>query len=276
MAETFDPLQTEGLVWRNPAEAEAKLARFRKAGAALMHAVWDWDGTVVPGTSSSWHVMRDALPKPLQKQHTALYRHYHDLQQRGELTSALEREWSARALKLHVNNSTPVSRLEEKASAIQPRAGAHAAFDALVQAGVPSVVLSAGVKDTIDMMARAHKIPTSIVLATELIIEDGIVCGWRPGSMIDSRTKQEMGHPELSTLRASRPNAILFGDQPHDADMFGGDGLRIRVDGQHTVASQPWEAYLAKSWEAGYDAVTTRDDLVAVAGLNRWLVSQPE
>ena len=272
MSKSFHPLTSEGFVWRNAQEAGEKLRRFKEAGAQLLHFVWDWDDTVVFGQGSTWHVMRDALPPQLKAEHKKLYLHYKGLQDQGQLTGPLEREWSARALTLHVVNRTTLSSISREAKKVRVREGATLAFRVCEEAEVPTVVLSAGVKDVIDAVAIEHHIHPTTVVATELAKERRRVVGWHPDTMVDATTKREMGHPELSLLRDLRPNAVLYGDQPHDARMFDNEGLRIRVDGVHTIGTVAWEAYLAESWDANYDGIIIRDDLMAAASLNHWLI----
>ena len=268
----FNPLLSSGFVWKNQTLVAEKLNRYKQGGKQLLHVVWDWDGTVVPEPGSAWHTMRDSLPPEMQQQHRALYHHYHTLEVEGQLSGELGREWSSKALDLHVKNHTAMSTIEQIAMRVEPRPGAKPAFEICEQAGVPMVVLSAGIKNIIEFVARAHGMHPSTVLGTELILKDGKVAGWDKDSMIVSQNKQEKGHPELSVLRKQHPHALLFGNSAHDAAMFDGEGLRIRVDGHSKVDTDDWQEYLKESWQAGYDGVTIHDDLLAVAELNKWLM----
>lgn len=287
MGKNFDPLTSDGFVWRDPEKAAKILWRFKEAGSQLLHVVSDWDGTITPETGTTWHVMRNALPPDAQQQHRRMYAHYKGLQDAGKLTSALEREWSNQALALHVENRTPLADIRREAAKVKVRPGAWAVFNACEEAEVPSVVLSAGVGDVITAVARRRNIRPTRVVATELERHRGRVAGWRPDTMVDSGTKMEMGHPDLSVLRELRPHAVLLGDQPHDARMIDHRrrGLRIRVDGAHAIYAgsidrdhdpSAWQQYLDESWAAGYHGVSVHDNLLAVAALTRWLIGDPE
>lgn len=266
------PVKSSAFIWRDSSSAKAKLDRFKHSGNHNVHLVWDWDGTIVEEVGTTWHALRDALPTELQKQHRELYYTYKPLEDRGELTKELEYKWILQALSLQVKNSTAMEDLLRTATKVRVRMGADQAFAVCEELGVPTLILSSGIKDIIAMISQNHGIKPTDILATELTWIDGKVSGWNETTIIMAKTKREKGHPQLSKLRKQRPHAILFGNRPHDAFMFEGDGLRIRVDGHLTIGTSNWESYLDESWSAGYDGVTIEDDLVAVAELNAWLL----
>jgi phosphoserine phosphatase len=273
MKKRFDPLTAKGLVWRDQAAAKKILSRYRKEGKELLHFVWDWDGTLVPTHGFSWQVMANTLPAAGRRQHIQLYNQYKPMEDRGELTRAKERAWSESALKLHVKHRTPLKVIEEEAGRVKVRRYAELAFAVCERAAVPTIILSAGIKDVIDLVARKHRIHPTAVLGAELFFtKEGLLTGWKKDSLVDAKTKREMGHPDLTHIRNQHPNAVLFGDQPQDAGMLSGPALRIRINGTHAQGTEDWEVYLKESWEAGYDAVTTDDHLLVVARLNQWLV----
>lgn len=273
MSSPANPLSVPGIVWRDTAKVEGLLRRYRTDGKDTLHFVWDWDGTIVPIQGTTWHTMRDILPPEGRAQHVQLYKHYKPLEDNGQLTSALEREWSEKALALHVEYGSQINDLERYAAKIDVRQHTPHVFAVCERAGVPAVILSAGVKNVIAVTAARHGIRPAAILGTELTTQNGTISGWVKDSIVDAQTKREMGHPHIIKVRTHRPNAVLFGDQTQDAGMASGPALRIRINCDVTPGTPEWENYLSESWQAGFDGIITDEDLQAAVQLTHWLIT---
>jgi 2-hydroxy-3-keto-5-methylthiopentenyl-1-phosphate phosphatase len=138
----------------------------------------------------------------------------------------------------------------------QLRDGGKELFDICDANAVPSIVLSAGIKDVIQIIAEHYEIRPTHILSTSLVFdEQGNVRGWDRRTLVHMLNKRERGHTELTMLQRARPNIILLGDVPDDVHMANGDDnvLRIRV-----LDSRPGETFdrdtlLNTTFAAGYD-----------------------
>jgi phosphoserine phosphatase len=216
--------------------------------------------------------MRDILPPEGRAQHVQLYKYYKPLEDKGRLTSSLEREWSEKALALHVKYGSKISDLERNAAKTSVRRYTPQAFAVCERVDVPAVILSAGVQNVIAVTTARHDMNPAAILGVELTTQNGTISGWVRDSLVDAQTKREMGHPHIIKVRAHRPNAVLFGDQPQDAGMASGPALRIRINCKTTPSAPEWEGYLDESWQSGYDGIIVDEDLKAAVQLTRWLV----
>lgn len=112
------------------------------------------------------------------------------------------------------------------------RTGAKQLFDRLLDHDIPTVILSAGVTDAIDLWSREYDIAPTLVISNDLILDaDRRVIGWNKDSLVHTLNKSETDHAELNAIRRARPLSIVIGDSIHDADMADGDNdvLRIRI-----------------------------------------------
>lgn len=204
-----------------------------------MHVVFDFDRTLTvprPGSQedvTTWHIMNAHLPEDGQAQYQQLFEHYRALELAGTMTQEHAVTWWSSILDLFVDYKVNLHNVENdflnKAS-IRPEA--KEVFDFCETTGIPTVIMSAGIKDVIDIWARAYQIHPTVTLSTALEISpQGVITGWDRSSLVHALNKSELGHSELAKIRQARPFALIIGDGLSDADMAEGEEsvLRIRL-----------------------------------------------
>jgi len=229
----------EGLIYGNGAELEQKLRSFIGAGASSLHLVCDFDRTLTvrkPGSEgdvTTWSILAEHLPIGAQQEHAALYDKYRALETTETMTSDDAVDWWTSILKLFVKHKININKIEadflERASV---RLGTKELFQACGKQNVPTVIMSAGIRDVIDVWGRAYDIQPTLTISTALILDkEGTIIGWDEQTLVHTLNKHEADHPKLESIRQSRPKAIIVGDGMSDADMAIGaeDVLRIRI-----------------------------------------------
>jgi 2-hydroxy-3-keto-5-methylthiopentenyl-1-phosphate phosphatase len=154
------------------------------------------------------------------------------------------------------------------------RAGAKDLFTVCELRDIPTVVLSSGIRNVIEIIAEHYDIHPGYILSNDLTVDNtGFVRGWRRETLVHMLNKNEMGHDELSRLRHERPNVLLLGDVPDDTRMVVGDSvLRIRVLDPRKGEGSTLEGALQASFDAGYD-LAVMHDLAPAAHILQWLTS---
>jgi HAD superfamily phosphoserine phosphatase-like hydrolase len=257
-----------------------KLDRFRHDGPDKLQLVLDFDHTLTAGKVPSenigtWNLFDYLMPSDVVRRHDELYERFRPKEITGEMTDEEAVTWWSESLGLIVESKIKLAKIEELfLKEIRARAGVKDLFDYCNGVQVPIIILSAGVKQIIEMILEKYQLRADKVLATELTVdEDGIITGWSKGTLIHNLNKREVGHSELSALREARPNAMLAGDGPTDSDMVGGEAIRIRVLDPRKGESVDEEKYKRESFEAGFDLVI-RDSLLPMKDLVKWIVNR--
>ena len=229
----------EGLTTDNHEILQAKIADFISASASNIHFLFDFDRTLTvrnPKTNedtTTWHILREHLPADGRKQYQNLFDKYRVLEIDGTMTAFDAAEWWSSILDLFVEHKLDLAAVEQDfldRATIRP--GTTEIFQFCKEHNIPTVVMSAGIRDVIEMWDRTYGLNPSLTLSTALILDDaGVVVGWHRDTLIHALNKSETDHPELASIRRSRPKAILVGDSINDSDMASGDKdvLRIRI-----------------------------------------------
>jgi HAD superfamily phosphoserine phosphatase-like hydrolase len=217
----------------------AKLAAFSLRGLDRTHLLLDFDRTLTVGRdgtdddATTWGILRKHLPAEGQERYVRAYQHYRPMETSGLMTEALAREWSGGILDLFAEYQVYLPAIEQDfLSTVAMRPGADGLLEFSQARAVPAVVLSAGIKDVIDILLRSSGVEAALVLSTELTLDaSGRIAGWKKDTLINTHNKHEAGHPELTQIRTDRPQCILAGDGIMDVTMADGDAdvLRIRI-----------------------------------------------
>ena len=269
----FDLNQLEGFIYHDPETIAAKLGEFAMAGPDAIHIVTDWDRTATANGGgrdiTSWGVVQSLLPKEGQEIDRDLYGYYQPKEQASTLTEEEAQEWWRKSLELHVRYETNIRDMRRAVQGVgmRPRDGAVELFELCSQTNVPTVILSAGVKNVIEWVTQEHGMRPTAILATQLHTEeDGRVVGWNEDTLIHNYNKHEMGHSEISAIQRNRPYTVLLGDSEKDPSMVEGDNVvRIQV-----VDDYPDRETL---YLPGYDMVVM-NSLLPVVGLMRQLAAE--
>lgn len=231
-------IQNSGdFIYDDTSRLKEKINRFITAGPDKLHLIFDFDRTLTIGRGgedvTSWHILKNHLPKEGQDQYQKLFdeNRIHEINETMDEARAVM--WWSSILDLFVTYKVNITEVENDfLSKASIRPDTKELFDLCNQAGIPTVIMSAGIKDLIDIWARAYNIHPTIVLSTSLQLnEHGVIEDWERDSLIHILNKKEVGHPELTRIRQERPHSIIIGDSINDADMATGtdDVLRIRL-----------------------------------------------
>jgi 5'-nucleotidase len=215
-----------------------KIEKIIKDGKNKLHLLVDFDRTLTIGRDktgkdiASWEILASHLPpKGLAKQHK-LYEKYRPLELSGKMTHEEAINWASQVLNIVVENEISLMEIEtdfQQKTDIRPHAKKLLIFSKKL--GIPTVILSAGIKEIIDLWAKTYQVSPALVLATKLITDrNGKIIDWDK-NIVHVKNKREHGHEELTKIKKQRPNIILIGDAIEDADMAEGDEnvLRIRI-----------------------------------------------
>lgn len=252
-----------------------KVQRFGAAGLHSVHVVLDFDYTLTlpiaadgSRAPSSWGVLERHLPPEAQKECQDMYEYYVVKELDGTLTNEEAVEWWTRALTIQRESKVDLVAVEanfmEQAN-IRP--GTHELFETLNEADVPSIILSAGVKNVIDIWCAAYGISPSLVMSTEFTTDhEGKMNGWDPSTMVHALNKDEADHPEMNRIKSDHPHTIVIGDSMHDHRMAAGDDTTIRI---RIVDLQPGDDkdQITKITAEKFDAMLTTGNLLAVVAL---------
>lgn len=239
MSKYPDNLVPEELIAGNYENLQAKIADFIGATASGVHFVFDFDRTLTVRNLethedvTTWHILREHLPEVGKKQYQDLFEKYRVLEINGTMTQSDAAEGWSSILDLFVEHRLDLAAVEQDfldRATIRP--GTAELFQLCRDNDIPTIVMSAGIRDVIEMWGRSYGVSPSLLLSTALILDEaGLVIGWHRDTLIHVLNKSETSHPELESIRNSRPKAILVGDSMNDADMASGenDVLRIRI-----------------------------------------------
>ena len=229
----------QGLVVGDLSVLDAKIADFMQVGADSMHVIFDFDRTLTvkkPGSDdevTTWHILGEHLPPEGKLEYKSLFQKYRGVELRGELTTQTAVDWWSASFELYIKYGINLVGVEDdflnKAS-IRP--GVAELFELCAKHGVPTVILSAGIRDVIEIWCRRYKIEPSLIISTALTMDvTGKITGWKKDTLVHVLNKSEATHTELVRIRGEHPKTFLVGDSLDDTTMASGDRdvIRIRV-----------------------------------------------
>ncbi len=220
-----------------------KLARILSAGKDKLHLVCDFDRTLTKSvndfgeTVTTWAMLAKHLPPPAQKEAWKLFNKYRPREIKNELTTKDAVTWWKENLKILIKHKLKWSEITHDVENKMPiREGTAALFDFCQANQVPLIIISAGVKDLIELWCQKHGFKPTLILSTDLLFDDqGYLIGWKNGSLIHARNKKEKSSAQVQEIRKERPNTILLGDSMDDAAMVDTHAhvLKIVIDGHN-------------------------------------------
>jgi HAD superfamily hydrolase (TIGR01544 family) len=230
------PLIPQGFLHSPTADIETKIVGFKQAGINQLQVVLDFDRTLTEKhnqDSTSWQLMRNHLPPEGQAEAQKVFDHYRAIEVAEKLTAEDAVAWWSESMAIITKYHLDMGVVEHdflSRSTIRP--GTKELFALCAQHNIPTIIMSAGIKDVIDIWCKAYDIRPTIILSTELRLDDeNRVIGWYEDTIVHTLNKREIGHPELSKIRTERSHTILAGDSMHDFDMADGTDnvFRVRV-----------------------------------------------
>lgn len=204
-----------------------------------MHVVFDFDRTLtvsrpgINGDITTWHIFNEHLPPTGQDRYQKLFAHYRPLELNGTMDETHATVWWTEILNLFAEYKINLYEIEQDfLSKATIRPYAKELFDLCAARNIPTVILSAGIKDIIEIWALNYLIRPSVIHSTSLHMQpDGTISGWDKESIVHVLNKKERGdsHDDIADIRRRRPMTILVGDSLNDASMAEGDETVFRV-----------------------------------------------
>ncbi len=225
-----------GIIYAEHSVITHKLLDFRRVGADQLQLILDFDRTLTEKhkqDSVSWQLMRNHLPPDGQIEAQKVFDHYRAIELAEKLTVEDAVAWWSASMSIITKYQLDLTAVEQDFLARSTlRPGTKELFTLCAAHNIPTIIMSAGIKDVIDIWCKTYDIHPTIILSTSLRLDaDNHVIGWDESSMVHTLNKKEIGHPELSKIRSERSHTILIGDSIHDFDMAEGtdDVFRIRI-----------------------------------------------
>jgi len=239
-------------------KALRKIEKTISDGKNNLHLLVDFDRTLTIGKDkdnrdfTSWNALTKLLPEEALAKQQALYKKYRPIEASGKMTNKQGEDWARQVLKIFVENEINLLKLEEDfANNNSIRSHTKAVFEACEALEIPIVILSAGIKQTIDIWSKNYFVYPTLTIATNLIVDKkGKIIGWDK-DIIHVANKREKGHKNFSEIKNKRPNVILIGDAIEDADMADGDEniLRIRINNPREDEALDQAAFANQTFE---------------------------
>jgi HAD superfamily hydrolase (TIGR01544 family) len=241
----------------------SKLNKFIAEGKDKLHLLMDFDRTLTVGRdktgkdNSSWQILGNHLaPKEHAKQRE-LYHKYRPLEISGKMTPKEAITWAHQSLNIFITNNISLMEIEKDfQQKTDIRLYSKELLNFAEEIGIPTVILSAGIGQIIDLWSKTFQVSPTLVLANRLITDqNGKIIDWDK-DIIHHLNKKEKGHGKLFKLKTQRPNTILLGDAIEDANMTDGkeNVLRIRIFNPREDEKLSREEFINKTFKR-YDLI---------------------
>lgn len=144
--------------------------------------------------------------------------------------------WEGSLHLFQVNNTNLNTVKKEFLSEASIRGYAKELFSFCLINQIPITILSAGIKEIIEVWCKKYNVRPTRIVATELQTEEnGRIIGWQKDTLVHILNKKEKGAQQLSDIAVKRPLVVLIGDSPADGNMVEGEEnvIRILINDRH-------------------------------------------
>jgi HAD superfamily phosphoserine phosphatase-like hydrolase len=239
-------------------KALRKLNKFIAEGKNKLHFLIDFDRTLTIGIDktgrdiSSWQILGNHLSEKARVKQRKLFLKYRPLEISGTMSHDEALSWAHQTLNIFTKDGINLNEIEkdfQQKTDIRPYAKEMLTFSEKL--GIPTVILSAGIKEIISLWAKTFQVSPTLILATNLIIDqNGKIIDWNK-NIVHTLNKKEQEHDKLTKIKEERPNTILIGDAFEDAEMTDGDKnvLRIRIFNPREDEKITQEEFADKTFE---------------------------
>lgn len=189
--------------------------------------VFDFDGTLISKHRSLFDVMDRALsPEDCQK--IDFLRHkYLPLLLAGQTLSTVEAtEMITIPIEIYTKAGLTLYKIAKTLSIVDLRPGVEETLHFLAQKEILMAIVSYGIAQFVETVLENQKVRSRIakVYAAELITKDGLLCGYRPETIVSVATKGVCSKNFADRHGVPLENILAVGDSP--ADQFLG-GLQV-------------------------------------------------
>lgn len=232
----------KNLIYKNQ-EVKDRLDKFINLNKNEVYLITDFDRTITPHFNNqgdevtTWDLLSRKLPKDIRNEEVELYKKYRPLEVAGKLTVEDAVRWWSTNLDYYKKSKLKWSDLAlEVEEAIPARPGAIELFNICSKKEIPIIIVSAGIKDVIELWCEKFEIYPQIILSTNLYFDpDGYISGWDKGSLVHNLNKNTVCREYLKEVQKKRPYAILLGDSLDDAAIVDSSDniLKFFIDDSH-------------------------------------------
>ncbi|PIP23061.1 MAG: hypothetical protein COX37_00655 [Candidatus Nealsonbacteria bacterium CG23_combo_of_CG06-09_8_20_14_all_39_17] len=217
-------LNLNGLLVKNEKAVIKKITSFQRQGRGKIHIVLDFDKTLVRGKDKKgrkitvWDAMEQFVPKEKQLESIEKYEKYRVFELKQKLSATHALEWWGWNLDLF--KGLRASRIKEASRLLQTRPFVKKFFNICQEKNIPTIIISASIRNVIESWCLREKIRPTKLLSTELSVSGGKIIGWEKDTLIHSLNKKERGHKEISAkgrpvsgwkkIKETRPKTILI------------------------------------------------------------------
>jgi len=223
-------------LFKNKEKVTNKLNHFIRSGKNRVHLILDFDRTITQGKNKEgrditvWQALISLLPPQAQLEYKRFHDKYGVLEVNNKLSVTDAVMWWESILRLFKENRIKLLDIKRAADGMRVRPYAKDLFKICVQKRIPVVIISAGIKNIIELFCKKEDIKPTILLSTELTFSSrGHVNGWKKETLIHVLNKKERGHQEIKKIKSPRPNTIVIGDNLNDASMVQGEKNVLRI-----------------------------------------------
>ena len=198
-----------------------------------MHVILDFDKTLVRGLDKNgrkitvWDAMEQFVPRQKQLESFEKYKKYRAFELKQKLSAVQAIEWWGWNLDLF--KGLEASKIKDASHLLQTRPFVKEFFNICQKKNIPTIIVSASIKNVIEEWCRRERIRPTLLLSTELLISNKKITGWKKATLISSINKREKGHREIKKIKTTSPNTILIGDSLDDVPMVEGKNNVIRI-----------------------------------------------
>lgn len=211
-----------------------KLNYFRRKGKNKVFFIFDFDRTLTKGVDSkgknisTWEILRKHLPKKAQIEYQQFYRKYRPLEINNRLTKREANIWWKKILNLFkINKLNLLEVTRDIRNKMPARPCVKELFGLCEKDNIPTIIVSAGIKNAIEIWCQKSKIrPTSIIATNLIFSRKGEIIGWQRDSLVHNLNKKEKAQKAIKRIKHKGPNIILIGDSLDDTKIIR-DGKKV-------------------------------------------------
>jgi len=222
--------------FRDKKEVLKKIRFFIDFGKDKIHLLFDFDRTITVGKNRKgddytvWGALQELLSPEAKIEYSRFYKKYRKLEIENKLTNKDAATWASSILDLYASNGLRFSDIKKVSEKIKIREHVRELFEACDKKEIPTIIISGGIKNVIELVCRRVKIRPILVLSSVLnFSKNGHICGWEKDSLVHMLNKKERGHKEIFDIKLARPKVMLIGDSLDDAIMVEGKDNVLRI-----------------------------------------------
>lgn len=229
----IDPLQFEGLIWSDCPDVPLKLGKAALSTPDKAQLVIDFDNCMTTDDLDSFGAVQKLQNEQGKERDKFLKSIFEPIYESGNMDDYKAVLWwdlTLRNLVGTLKEDIELVDIGKTGEAMEPREGLVEYFSLLDELRIPSVVMSAGIKNPIDAFLEKNGLRPRIVIANRIYRDEetGKIV-YDSGDITHTYNKQEKAHGngEIEALRKERPSIIIVGDGSKDPLMGGEDKTNI-------------------------------------------------